>query len=245
MSEENKNPNGSTGPKTKEGKAIASMNALKHGKTMRMFHRISEHAGNLAICKNCGEPQQKECASVKKCMLQEELTYAYHIAQSEKNLDYVEQLNVLQSATMDLIFTQRLRWALTNMGEYERVFNEKGKSVKVPVVRTEHIYELINTMRALSKTMPDMQLTRQTQENIDVEWAKLLEAKISEEQALSSRNKIMELMRDWGAAKQQGEKMAQQDSKIQQFLNEGKIDNKKALPDIGTLKSPFDASDEK
>ena len=50
-----------TGPITDEGKEICSMNALKTGEYLKNFHRISRHAGLMAICDNCGDEQRRLC----------------------------------------------------------------------------------------------------------------------------------------------------------------------------------------
>jgi len=213
------------GPKTEEGKAISSMNALKTGRYMRNFQRLKGNlAGNLPICRSCGEEQQAECRVLQVCQLQEELVYAYHLAQAERDLQGIEHLNVLQLASMDLLFSQRLRWAVENLGATEKAVDKSGRRITQPVVKNEDIYTLINMMNALNKSPQDMQLTRQTQENINVEWAKLLEAQISQEEALKSRERILEMMQGWGEAKQQASKMAQEDEAIQRWVNTGKLE---------------------
>jgi hypothetical protein len=222
-----------------EIKKPGHMNALKHGKYMRQFQRIKEQAGKLAICKQCGEQQQEECALAKKCHLQEELIYAYHLARTERDLSGIEIINTMQLASMDLIFSQKLRWAIENAGETEKYFDKSiGRNVERPVVKNEDLYQLMNMMQSLSKSLPDMQLTRQTQETIDVEWAKLLEAKISEEQAAANRERILDVMKNWNQAKEAAEKMQKTDSAIQNFINTGKVD---ALPEkTNKTVNPFD-----
>jgi len=228
------------GPKTPEGKAISSMNALKHGRYMRNYQRIGQLAGKLAICDPCGKSQQRACAAASSCALQNELILNYHYAQAEKDLQRLEQNNAIQLASMDLIFSQKLRWAMQHLGEIE-IVRIKGAKMKQPVVREEHIRTLLDMMTALSKTLPDMQLTRRTQENIDVEWAKLLEAEITQEKADEYKQRALQSLNEWKLkALEEADEMKEKDAAIQEFVNKGKNEKDEKPLQIGKIgRSPF------
>lgn len=185
---------------------------------MKMFNRIGEFAGTLAICKPCGEAQQAACREAKECAIMKSKIYAYHMATAEKDLSHLESHNIVQLSAMELIFDYRLRTAIEELGEYETVI-EDGKKVKRPKVTTQRIYELMNFMNNLNKSPIEMQITRRTQENIDLEYAKLLEAQISDEKSNEFKAKILEMMADWQGNKAEAEKMRQQDEAISDWVN--------------------------
>lgn len=207
------------GPKTEAGKAISSMNALKTGMFMTRFQRISEQAGKLKLCDSCNKEQKDLCISEKRCILHEELIVRYHLAHSERDPKHIEELNVIQLATMDLIFSSRLRYAIENLGKTKIINDKDGKKIgEREIIDQQYIYMLMNMMTNLSKTLPDMQLTRQTQENIDVEWAKLLETEIDPEKAIEAKRKILEGLNEFRKSSVTAKEMESQDEAIQDFL---------------------------
>jgi len=234
-----------TGPKTEEGKKRSSMNALKTGQFMKNFQRLDEQAGHLSICKNCGAEQQADCSAVKSCLLQDELILAYHKAHADKNLDHIEGINMVQMASMDMIFSTKLRWALENMGKTETVTGSKGEKIPVPIVKTEDLYALMNMMRALSKTLPDMQLTRQTQENIDLEWAALLQADLTAEKAEANMRQILTNMEKFRLRSLEAQEIRKLDQTIQDHVNGNGENQKSEVVEVKALgMSPFAPNDQ-
>ena len=71
-------------------------------------------------------------------------------------------------------------------------------------------------MKNLNKSMTDMQLTKQTQDNIDVAWAELAKAEIDPEKAAENKNKILEEMKNWWAAHGKADAEAALDEAINQ-----------------------------
>ncbi len=214
-----KNAQKSTGPKSVEGKAIASMNGVKHGKYITKFNRIhGEQAGNLATCEPCGEDQQNACRVAKTCMLWDELAVAYIKTHETKDPRHIENINIVQLTTMDFIFNQRLRYAQQHLGDTEPSYDKDGKVVgEKMVIDTQYLYTLMNMAKSLSKSLPDMQLTRQTQENIDVEWAQLIKAEISPERAAEAKEKIINQMTEWRKSAKAGDHAAELDEAINEF----------------------------
>jgi hypothetical protein len=96
--------------------------------------------------------------------------------------------------------------------------DKNNNMVEVPVVTQEHIYELMNMMRTMGKTPMDMQITKSTQEAIDLEWAKLLEAQISADKAEENKAKILALMQEYRENLDQSRNMEALDSDIQAFI---------------------------
>lgn len=237
----------STGAVTEEGKIISSMNALKHGSYAKRFWKIKGKAvGNLKICNDCGEDQKQICTSVpeeeRSCLLHNELILRYVHTHQSGETKHIEEINMMQLATMDLLFTQKLRFAQMHMGEVEEYTNEEtGETHKKPVIGNDYIYMLMNMMKTLSKSLPDMQLTKQTQENLDVEWAKLMEADIDPEKAAEYRNNIMTGMADFRKAHAKASEMEEGDEAIRQFEKNEEMANEDSddidIGDIGD--SPF------
>lgn len=236
----------STGPKTEEGLAISSMNALKTGEYSKHFWKIpGSVVGDLKICETCGDEQIAICKSFPKeertCLLHESLMLKYIKTHQTKDVKYIEEVNIMQLSIMDFLFTQNLRYAQLNIGEVEEAFDSLGKKYYRPKIGNDYIYMLINFMKVLSKSMPDMQLTRQTQENIDVEWAKLLEAEIDPEKAMETKNKIIASMAEFRKASSKAKYMENQDEAIQQFKKGEDLANEDSdssnLSDIGD--NPF------
>ncbi len=178
-----------TGPKTPEGKAIVSMNALKTGERLRMFHRITHQAGRLAICRGCGEDVRQYCQEVQQCQLQDQMISAYFKAKADKNPDHIEEINLVQIASMDMLFSIKLKYALDHIED--KYFDEKTGREK-HVIDTDYIYMLMNLFKSLNKSLEDMQLTRKSIDGSDAAWAALVDEKVDREEA----RKYLEQLRD-------------------------------------------------
>lgn len=218
----------STGPKTEEGKAASSMNGLKHGQYVTKFWKIPPgKAGNLKICENCPIEQRAECRSAGTCLLHDELTLAYVKTHDTGNTKYIENFNVLQLATMDLIFSQKLRYAQMHLGEVEIIVDENGNEKQKEVIDTQYIYMLMNMMKSLNKSLVDMQLTKQTQENLDLGWADLLKAATNPEEAAKTKQKIINEMSKWREVQGLANKMEEMDEAIKEFRQQNDAEKNK------------------
>jgi len=217
-----KNAQLSTGPQTEEGKQISSMNALKTGYNAKHFWKIrGKSVGELKICPNCGDEQIELCKSFpledRTCLLYDNLLLKYTKTHQTGETKYIEEINMAQLASMDLLFSQNLRYAQINMGEFNEYTDDDGNKIKKPKIGNDYIYMLITFMKALSKTLPDMQLTKQTQENIDAAWAELARAEIYPQKAAEHRNKIMNEMAAFRKAQATANAMEKKDEAITHF----------------------------
>lgn len=236
------------GPKTPEGKKITSMNGLKHGRYCKNFHRIpAGKAGNLAICIPCGDAQRAQCRIAGRCELQDEMTLRYHMMWTDRDPKHVEELTMNQLSMMDFLFSLKLKQVTMEMGETEEVVGKDGKVRIEPKVKNDDFYLLTHLANALSKTLPDMQLTRATQEAIGIEIAKLLEAKIDSDAAKLFKDNVLNSLRNYSDAQGEADEMKAQDEAIQEWLNQGdkSADADKALQPAKTGKNPFGSAGKK
>ena len=172
----------------------ACMNALKDGEYMTRFDLIQgANAGKLKICEPCGSDQQKECGEAQRCILHNEITLRYIYAHRTKKPMYHEHISIPQIATMDMIFTQKLRYAQQHL--FEKTYDAEGN--ERDLIDEKYLYMLMNMMNNLNKTLKDMQQTRATQENIDVAWAELAKADLDAAKAAENRQQIMEQMEEF------------------------------------------------
>ena len=232
----------STGPVTEEGKKNASMNALQHGRYATKFFKIpAKKVGNLETCKVCGDEQISACKEAGKCLLQDELTLAYIRTHTTGNVKYVENFNIVQLSQMDFIFTQKLRYAQIHLDETETFVDADGNERTKEKIDSQYMYMLMNMMKNLNKAMPDMQLTKQTQENIDVAWGELAKAEINPEKALEAKQKIMKEMAEWRKAQGQANQEELLDEAINQHRKLDNAANEEAgNTDLGNIgPSPF------
>lgn len=213
----------STGPKTEDGKAASSMNGLTTGQYTRRFWKIpASKAGELKMCDVCGDEQQDACRKSGTCLLHDELSLAYLKTHETGATKYIENVNILQMATMDLLFSRQLRYAQINIGEQETFIDSEGRERTKEKIDQQFIYMLMNMMKNLNKGMTDMQLTKQTQDNIDVAWAELAKADIDPVKAAETKNEIIKEMAVW--RKDHGQ--ARDDEKLDEaILQHRNLDN--------------------
>lgn len=78
---------------------------------------------------------------------------AYYKTQSERDLKALEENNVVQLATLDIIFSQRLRWVIENLDEITTIVDPKTKEEReVQVITSQHIFELFSQANRLRLT---------------------------------------------------------------------------------------------
>jgi len=203
-----------TGPKTSDGKAKSSMNALKTGEHMRMFFRISHQAGELKICEGCGEEQQNACRSAQTCLLQDSMIASYMKAQAEKNPDHIEEFTIVQVATMDMVFSVRLKYALDHIND-TWTDPETGKTQFV--INSDYMYMLMNLFDRLNKRLEDMQLTRKTIDDSDLGWNRLVDEKIDREEAKAYLEKLQRQLTQIRNDVQAAAENRSQDKDIQEY----------------------------
>lgn len=157
-----------TGPNTEDGKKVVSMNALKTGEFLKKYHRLSTKAGKLAACKRCGEEQQAICISKKNCELQDYFIASYFKSRDERNPDYIEAINIIQTANMELIFSTKLQYAIEHQDD---VYKDPESGQEKHTINWYYISNLMNMYNSLGKNPEQMLLTRKTMDSSDAQWA--------------------------------------------------------------------------
>lgn len=203
-----------TGPKTPEGKAISSMNNLKTGEHLRMFHRITEQAGKLKICQNCGDDVRNYCKEIKECQLQDKFIVAYFKAKAEKDPKYIHEITLPQLASMDMIFTIKLKYALDHI---EDTYKDPKTGREKPVIDFNYILELKTLFDALNKSLEDMQLTQKSLDNSDAAWAALVDPKVDKEEAKEYLERIARQTEILKQASEEARKKRETDKDIQEY----------------------------
>ena len=204
---------------------------------MTKFHKMPKSkVGKLKTCEICGDEQIALCIEAGECLQQEQLTLAYMRSHTTGNVKYIENFNILQLSMMDFLFTQKLRYAQMHLNETEEFTASDGSKHRREKIGNDYIYMLMNMLDKLNKRLPDMQLTKQTQENIDVAWAELAKADINAEKAVETKLKIISDMANWRKAQASAVEMEQLDDAIKQHRTlEDAADEDNADTTIGDI----------
>ena len=202
-----------TGPITEEGKEICSMNAVQTGEYLKNFHRISRHAGRMAICDNCGDEQKALCMNEKKCLLQDYFIVEYHKAFADRDVKRIEDINSLLIPNMVFIFNAKLKYALDNVEEVylDKFGNEHHK------VDYNYILMLLNMFTTLNMKLEDMQMTRKTMVIEGSELRALLERAGEDEDDRGVYKQIVSSLDNLVQGLKRGEKMRAEDKTVQDF----------------------------
>lgn len=203
-----------TGPTTKEGKEITSMNAVSTGEQLRNFHRISKQAGQMSICENCGDEQIVLCTEAENCLLHDYFIAQYHKARADNDVAPLEEINFTQLPDMDFMFTIKLKYALDNIGE---MTFDKDKGRNVPLISWDYIYGLLNMFSSLNKKLDDMQMTRKTQGVDGGELKDLLKRSLDTEGEKDALKYILEKMDEFKSKTGEAKEMREQDDTIKEF----------------------------
>jgi hypothetical protein len=227
----------------KEKQKMSERNSLKKllsikKVTPKHFFLINKYAGKMSICKNCEEDLQKKCKNIQCCELLVTTSHAYFQTHQKKNPEYVEKLTIPQLATLDLIFTQKLNYALKHLHDTKEVTGSDGKVYLKELVGIDYLYALINMAKSLNKSMADMQLTSQTKETMDVAWAHLSKAKVDPKKADELKAKILKGVENWEKKKAAAKKREKEDPAIIRYEKEMKDMDKDRDIDIDDMDLP-------
>lgn len=116
-----------------------------------------------------------------------------------------------------------------HLGEVEIIVDENGNEKQKEVIDTQYIYMLMNMMKSLNKSLVDMQLTKQTQENLDLGWADLLKAATNPEEAAKTKQKIINEMSKWREVQGLANKMEEMDEAIKEFRQQNDAEKTKMM----------------
>lgn len=226
---------------TSERNSLRKLLSIKHV-SPRHYFLINKYAGKMSICKNCTESQQSKCKNDKSCELLINTTQAYIQTHQKKDPKYVEKITIPQLATLDLIFTQKLNYALMHLNETKEVKGPDGKVYIKEVIGTDYLYSLINMAKSLNKSLSDMQLTSQTKTTMDVAWAHLSKAKVDPKKADELKKKILKGLKTWEKKKVEAKEMEKSDPTITRYEKEiDEMDREKDIniDDLDLPDNPF------
>jgi len=225
----------STGPNTDEGKERSSMNAVKSGKYITKLFRITDQAGDMSICKPCGEDQQNYCRECKKCVLQDSILLQNLKSFKSKNLYHLEMLNMAQVAQMDFFYSMKIREVQANM--YKMVVGDDG--ILRSAVTNEDMAVLFTMAERLGKMPKNMQLTRESQDTADVAWAELAKAQLNPEESANFKKEIKQGMKKFREAVGVADENRELDDAIQQHRkNSGENEKYEKIDDTDSISLP-------
>lgn len=203
-----------TGPKTETGKAIVSMNAVKSGEYLRKFHRLGLKAGKMERCQACGEAQIAVCTEIASCELQDFFISQYFKAYSDRDLSHIEEINMLQTAQMDLLFDTKLQYAIAHIDDKVK---DKETGRDVYLIGWEYLYGLVNMYTTLRKNMDDMKMTRKTIDNDMGILKELMNLQLDPEKEDETRREVLGQIEKLVQMTDRVSTMRKSDKTIQEF----------------------------
>ena len=147
---------------------------------MRMFHRITHQAGKMKICASCGEEMQLHCQNVKRCELQDAMIVSYFKARSERNVEYIEDMDLIKIANLNFIFISRIKYAIDHIDDE---FTDEKTGRTGLVIGSDYMYMLSQMYEKLATSLHDMQLNRKAMEENAGMWAGIAEKHIEDADA--------------------------------------------------------------
>jgi len=204
------------------------------------FFNLHRNAGKLSVCKNCHEDQKDDCEAKMRCFILDRTMMAYLRAHKNKDPMEIEAVAIPQLAIMDLIFTQKLQYAINNLNEKKEFTDENGVKHEKDVIGIEYLYALINMAKSLSKSLDDMQLTSKTQDASEQGWMELLKVETDPVKSEQMRRKIMASYKSFEKKKEEVKKLEDADDALRQYeKDKEQFDNEESVVVEDIPKSPF------